>query len=74
MRPPILDGVTTTPRWLREQRRAARRAAGRPGDSRDLPFKRVDWATFGFETPLSEDEWAAFIGSIEEAKGRPLVG
>lgn len=74
---PTLDGMTTTPRWLREHRRALRAATGsgwrarRPVPAED-PFKRVDWETFSSPGPAGE--WEAFIAAIEEAKGRPLVG
>jgi hypothetical protein len=73
---PTLEAVTTTPRWLREHRRAVRAAADRrrpaPAADPDAPFKWVDWDNFGMRLP--EDEAAAFIAAIEEAKGRPLVG
>jgi hypothetical protein len=83
---PILDGMTTPPRWLREHRRALRAAAGpqslaaevarlvetgRPGLAWKPPVPE-DWRMPG--DPLSDEEWGAFVAAIEEAKGRPLVG
>lgn len=81
----ILDAMTTTPRWLREHRRATRAAAGPewPADDiarrlaqelppGELPFTVVDWDNFG--SPISDAEWEPFIAAIAEAKGRPLVG
>ena len=82
---PILDGMRTPPRWLREQRRVARAAAspeslvaevarpvetGRPGLVWKPPLP-AGWKRPG--EPLSEEEWEAFVAAIEEMKGRPLA-
>jgi hypothetical protein len=83
---PILHGMSTPPRWLRERRRVTRAAArseslaaevarlvqsGRRGLAWKPPVP-ADWRMPG--EPLSDEEWEAFIAAIEEAKGRPLIG
>lgn len=80
---PILNPVTTPPRWLRERRRASRVAArpespaaevARPVDldpGRPRSKGPVDWTKFGQGIPT--EEWEPFIAALEEVKGRPLT-
>jgi hypothetical protein len=80
----ILDVMRTPPRWLREQRRAARAAASPESLAAEVAWRveaersglawkpplPPDWKMPG--EPLSEEEWEAFVAALEEARGYPM--